>query len=108
MIRTKSVYVKRTLANNNLVLGHGNCGAVKATIEGKAVPGQISALYAPIRPAVDAAGSDHDAAIDANAKIQAALLSKDVPIIAGAIKEGKPKVAPARYDLASGRVSLLA
>lgn len=40
------------------------------------MPGQISALYAPIRPAVDAAGSDHDAAIDANAKIQAALLSK--------------------------------
>ena len=40
-----------------MVLGHGNCGAVKATIEGKAVPGQISALYAPIRPAVDAAGA---------------------------------------------------
>src|SRR5262252_10587702 len=37
-----------------MVLGHGNCGAVKATIDGKAVPGQISALYAPIRPAVDA------------------------------------------------------
>ena len=37
-----------------VVLGHGNCGAVKATIEGKAVPGQISALYAPIRPAVAA------------------------------------------------------
>ena len=30
-----------------VVLGHGNCGAVKATIEGKAVPGQISVLYAP-------------------------------------------------------------
>ena len=36
-----------------MVLGHGNCGAVKATIEGKAVPGQISALYAPIWPAVN-------------------------------------------------------
>ena len=59
-----------------MVLGHSNCGAVKATIEGKAVPGQISALYAPIRPAVDAAGPDLDAAIDANAKIQATLLSK--------------------------------
>ena len=40
-----------------MVLGHGNCGAVKATIDGKAVPGQISALYAPIRPAVDEAGT---------------------------------------------------
>ena len=52
-----------------MVLGHSNCGAVKATIEGKAVPGQISALYAPIRPAVDAAGPDLDATIDANARI---------------------------------------
>jgi carbonic anhydrase len=29
-----------------LVLGHGGCGAVKATMDGKAVPGQISELYA--------------------------------------------------------------
>jgi carbonic anhydrase len=91
-----------------MVLGHGNCGAVKAAIEGKAVPGQISALYAPIRPAVEAAGSDLDAAIDANAKIQATLLSKASPIINGAIKEDKLKVVPARYDIASGKVSLFA
>ncbi|MDW6022234.1 carbonic anhydrase [Mesorhizobium sp. BAC0120] len=90
-----------------MVLGHGNCGAVKATIEGKAVPGQISALYAPIRPAVDTAGSDLDAAIDANAKNQATLLSQASPIIAGAIKDGKLKVVSARYDVASGKVALL-
>ena len=59
-----------------MVLGHSNCGAVKATIDGKAVPGQISALYAQIRAAVDEAGTDLDAAIDANARDQAKLLSK--------------------------------
>jgi carbonic anhydrase len=91
-----------------MVLGHGSCGAVKATIEGKAVPGQISALYAPIRPAVDKAGSDLNAAIDANAKIQAGLLSDASPIIAGAIKEGNLKVVAARYDIVSGKVTLLA
>jgi carbonic anhydrase len=95
-----------------MVLGHGNCGAVKATIEGKPVPGQISALYAPIRPAVNEAvneaGSKLDAAIDANARIQAALLSTASPIIAAGIKEGKLKVVPARYNLASGKVSVLA
>lgn len=91
-----------------MVLGHGSCGAVKATIEGKAVPGQISALYAPIRPAVDAAGGDLDAAIDANAKIQATLLSEASPVIAGAVKDGKLKVVPARYDIATGKVSLIA
>ena len=54
-----------------LVLGHGSCGAVKATIDGKAVPGQISQLYAPIRPAIEAAGNNLDAAIKANARMQA-------------------------------------
>jgi carbonic anhydrase len=91
-----------------MVLGHSSCGAVKATIEGKAVPGQIGALYAPIWPAVNEAGPDLDAAIDANARIQATLISQASPIIAGAIKEGKLKVVPARYDIATGKVSLLA
>lgn len=39
-----------------LVIGHGNCGAVKATIQAKEVPGQISALYPHIQPAVNQAG----------------------------------------------------
>ena len=90
-----------------MVMGHGNCGAVKATIQGKAVPGQISALYAPIQPAVDAAGPNLDAAIDANAKIQAALVKESSPVLAGMIKEGKLMVVAARYDLASGKVTLL-
>jgi carbonic anhydrase len=34
-----------------LVMGHGGCGAVKATIQAKEVPGQISALYPHIQPA---------------------------------------------------------
>jgi len=90
-----------------MVLGHGNCGAVKATIQGKAVPGQISALYAPIQPAVDAAGPNLDAAIDANAKIQAALLREASPLIAGMVKDGTLMVVAARYDLASGKVTVL-
>lgn len=90
-----------------MVLGHSNCGAVKATIEGKAVPGQISALYAPIRPAVDAAGPDLIATIDANAKVQARLISQASPVIAAAIEAGKLKVVAACYDLATGTVVLL-
>jgi carbonic anhydrase len=56
-----------------MVMGHGACGAVKAAISAKAVPGQISALYRYIRPAVDQAGSDVDAVVRANALIQARL-----------------------------------
>jgi carbonic anhydrase len=56
---------------------------------------------------VDAAGGNLDAAIDANARMQATLLSDASPVIAEAIKEGKLMVVPARYDIASGKVSLL-
>ena len=90
-----------------MVLGHANCGAVKASIEAKAVPGQISALYAYIRPAVDQAGPDLEAAIKANAKIQAGLLRQSSPVLAGHIKENQLKIVAGYYDLSSGKVTLL-
>jgi carbonic anhydrase len=90
-----------------MVLGHGSCGAVSASIAAKDVPGQISTLYRHIRPAVDQAGSDLDAAIRANARIQARLLQDSSPVIAGAVKQGRLKVVAAYYDLASGVVTLL-
>ena len=90
-----------------MVLGHSACGAVKATIAGSAVPGQISALYAPIRPAVERAGSDLEAVIKANAQIQADLLRTASPVLAGLIGKGTLKVVAGYYDLGSGQVSLL-
>jgi carbonic anhydrase len=90
-----------------LVLGHANCGAVKATIQGKDVPGQISALYPHIQPAVDQAGDNLEAATKANARIQAALLGESSTVIKGLVKESKIKVAAAYYDVASGSVMLL-
>src|ERR1700752_4962588 len=76
-----------------LVMGHAGCGAVKATIQAKEVPGQISALYPHIQPAVDQAGSNLEAATKANAKIQAGLLAESSTVIKGLVKEGKLKVA---------------
>jgi carbonic anhydrase len=90
-----------------MVLGHGNCGAVKASIAAKAVPGQISAIYRYIRPAVDQAHGDFEATIKANAQIQAKLLTDSSPVVASAVKESKLKVVAAYYDLASGKVALL-
>ena len=90
-----------------LVLGHANCGAVKAAMQGKDAPGQISALYARIHPAVDQAGPNLEAAIKANAKIQQTLLCKASTVISKAAEENKVKVAAAYYDLVSGRVTLL-
>jgi len=90
-----------------LVLGHANCGAVKAAIQGKAVPGQISSLFPHLQPAVDQGGSDLAATTKANASIQAALLSKASPVLAPMVKEGKLKIVAGYYDLASGKVTIL-
>jgi carbonic anhydrase len=90
-----------------LVMGHSACGAVKATIEGKAVPGQISSLFPHIQPAVDQAGHNLEAAIRANAKLQATLLEESSPVLSGLIKENKLKVVAAYYDIGSGKATLL-
>jgi carbonic anhydrase len=90
-----------------LVMGHGACGAVDATIQGKAVPGQISALFPHIQPAVDLAGPDVETTVKANAKIQAALLREASTVISGLVKEDKLLVLAAFYNISSGVASLL-
>src|SRR5262245_53716575 len=90
-----------------LVLGHSNCGAVKATIQGKEVPGRISSLFPHIRPAVDQAGSNLEAVTQANAKIQAGLLRESSTVIAGLVKANSVKVVAGYYDLGTGVVKLL-
>jgi carbonic anhydrase len=90
-----------------LVLGHSSCGAVKATIQGEEVPGQISTLFPHIQPAVLQAGSDLAAATKANARIQARLLREASTVISGLAKENKVKVVAGYYDLSTGAVELL-
>lgn len=90
-----------------LVLGHSNCGAVKAAVAGKSVPGQISSLYPHLQPAVDQAGHDSKAVTKANAQIQAKLLSQSSTVVAEKIKEGQLKVVAGYYDIGSGVVTLL-
>jgi carbonic anhydrase len=89
-----------------LVLGHTGCGAVKAAIQGKEVPGQISALYPHIQPAIDQAGSDLDAVIKTNAEFQARLLRESSPVIRPMVKESKLQVVSGVYNIADGKVTL--
>ncbi|HST08820.1 MAG TPA: carbonic anhydrase [Terriglobales bacterium] len=89
-----------------LVLGHSNCGAVKAAMKADAVPGQISSLYPHLRRAVEQSGGDVDKAIEANAKIQAELLRTSSPVIRDAVKAGKLKVEAGVYDLGTGVVKI--
>jgi carbonic anhydrase len=90
-----------------VVMGHSSCGAVDATIHHKTVPGQISALYPHIQPAIDKAGTDLEEAIKANTRIQAALLHRSSTVISGLVDAGKVKVLAAFYNISSGVVSLL-
>jgi carbonic anhydrase len=82
-----------------LVLGHSSCGAVKAALAGEPVPGQISTLFWHIAPAIERAGPDPDAVIAENARIQAALLRRASPVLAGLVRDGRLLVVPAVYDL---------
>jgi carbonic anhydrase len=89
-----------------LVLGHSSCGAVKAAMKADVVPGQISALYAPLRQAVEQSGGSVDKAIEVNAKIQAGLLRTSSTVIRDAVKAGKLKVEAGVYDLGTGKVTV--
>jgi carbonic anhydrase len=90
-----------------IVLGHGNCGAVKATIEDKPVPGQISSLYRYIRPAIPVGGDNLRAVTDANAKRQAQLVKESSPVVAALVRDRKLLVAAAFFEVESGKVRLL-
>jgi carbonic anhydrase len=90
-----------------MVMGHSNCGAVKATIQGKDVPGQISSLFPHIQPGVNQAGPDLAAATKANARIQATLLQESSTVISGLVKSGGVKVVASYYDLGTGSVTLV-
>jgi len=89
------------------VLGHTACGAVRATMTGGPVPGQISALYARIQPAVDAAGGDLTRAIEENVRLQTRLLTRASPVIRDLLQQRRLRVVGGVYDLASGRVRML-
>lgn len=90
-----------------MVLAHQGCGAIKAAIGGKAVPGQISALYAPLQPAVEQGHHDYETTAKLNAKIQADLLATASPVLAEQIGTGNLKIVAGYYALDTGKVELL-
>ncbi len=90
-----------------LVLGHTNCGAVKATLAGKAVPGQISTLYQYIHPAIAGANGNLTTACRQNASLQASVLAETSPVLADLVKQKKLAIRAALYDVGNGKISML-
>ncbi len=98
-----------------VVLGHSQCGAVKAAIkhihDHDALPGAINEMVNNIKPAVlESQGKPGDPlenAIVANVRRNVAKLNALGPIIAPRVTKGEVKVVGATYDLATGKVTLV-
>ncbi len=96
-----------------VVVGHEECGAVKATYSAvrdkKRLPRNLDVIEDAIAPGIDAVvaarGTTH-AAVVANAKAQAGRFARS-PVLGPAIARGDIRVVPAEYDFTNGRVRLL-
>ncbi|MFH7028280.1 MAG: carbonic anhydrase [Heteroscytonema crispum UTEX LB 1556] len=94
-----------------MVLGHARCGAVVAAVKGDPLPGRIGVFVEEIKPAVERirskTGNIEENAIISNVQYQAQRLAEASTILGGLMKEGKLKIVGGRYDLASGKVTML-
>ncbi len=98
-----------------MVLGHTQCGAVKAAIEhidaNDALPGSIGELIDPIRPAVRAvkgqSGDKLENVTNANVMQGVERLKTLDPIVSKFARSGELKVVGAVYELRSGKVRVL-
>lgn len=95
-----------------MVIGHEYCGAVKATMKGAEVPGQIGSILEAISPAVTEYQGQQDdpmaveAAAKANVKYQMEKLLAS-PVISELITTGKLIVVGGYYDLDTGVISMV-
>ncbi len=93
-----------------LVLGHEECGAVKAAIAGKPVPGSIGSILAAIKPAIkEGDKTDKNYLVDTikrNVLLQIETL-KTSPVLSGLIKENHLKIVGGYYDLDIAEVQII-
>lgn len=94
-----------------MVLGHGKCGAVNATVQGGEIHGNIAGIIKTIAPAVEKVrgkpGDLADNAIRANVGLVVDTIMTSKPILAKLAGEGKIKVVGAYYNIESGLVEIL-
>jgi carbonic anhydrase len=108
---------KLTGAKVVLVMGHTACGAVKGAID-NAELGNLTALLAKIRPAVDATAYSGerssknygfvDAVARKNVELTIASIRRDSPVLAEMEKSGAIRIAGSMYDLKTGVIEFFA
>ena len=100
-----------------LVVGHEDCGAVKATIDGAEL-GNITAMLENIQPAVEALSGYEGDRTSANPEFVHLVTEKNVrltmdrirersPILKGMEDEGRIKIAGALYNMKTGAIAFL-
>ncbi|GAK59177.1 carbonic anhydrase [Candidatus Vecturithrix granuli] len=91
-----------------LVVGHENCGAVTAALQGGEVHGHLGSLLNAIQPAVSQAktqaGNALENAIKANMTRIVEQIKTTEPILSRAVQDGSLEVVGAYYQLATGKV----
>ncbi|MEA5462276.1 carbonic anhydrase [Leptothoe sp. PORK10 BA2] len=93
-----------------MVLGHERCGAVTAAVQNKPLPGDIGTFVQAILPAVAAskgqAGDPVENAVQQNIKYQLEQLKRS-ELITHRLEAGTLKLVGSRYDLDTGKVSII-
>jgi carbonic anhydrase len=107
---------KVTGARAIIVLGHNDCGGIKGAID-KAKLGNLTAMLANIRPAVEAAKTEGErtsknkafvqAVAIANAKLTAQKITQASPVMKQLVDAKQLRVVPAMHDLETGKVTLV-
>lgn len=94
-----------------MVLGHERCGAVTAAVQQEELLGDIGTFVKAIKPAVERvknqSGDAVENAVVANVKYQIERLQRS-QILTERLESGKLKIVGGRYDLDTGKVSIIA
>jgi carbonic anhydrase len=93
-----------------MVMGHERCGAVTAAVQNESLLGDISTFVKAIKPAVEKVKSQPGDAVEnavvANVQYQIEQL-KHSKLLTEQVRSGKLKIVGGRYDLDTGRVTII-
>ncbi|MEH2127628.1 carbonic anhydrase [Nostoc sp.] len=93
-----------------MVMGHERCGAVTAAVQKESLPGDISTFVKAIKPVLkrvkDQPGDAVENAVVANVQYQIERLQRS-KLLTKQVESGKLKIVGGRYDLDTGRVTII-
>ncbi|MBD0304269.1 MAG: carbonic anhydrase, partial [Tolypothrix sp. T3-bin4] len=93
-----------------MVMGHERCGAVTAAVQNESLPGDISTFVKAIKPALkkvkNQPGNAVENAVAANVQYQIERLKRS-QLLTEQLESGKLKIVGGRYDLDTGRVTII-